>query len=171
MSFLLGIRGHVSQGPPPLPRGRNHRPRRGPVTPCSLNPCLTDRTLETFLLFARPIPSQNLGFIDPKAQTLDITIRNKDYIVHQSPGVLSSNRAGGTTGAGEPAARAIEPFIGERGRVQGVSGANGRQCSGRLHLYSPHFYPTRQTPFSKPPFSRLHPQSWNWVAAYRLLQP
>lgn len=56
---------------------------------------------ETFLLFARPIPSHNLGFIDPKATTLDITVHKKDYVIHQSPGVLSSNRAGGTTGAGK----------------------------------------------------------------------
>jgi hypothetical protein len=55
---------------------------------------------ETFFLFSQPIPSANLGFVDPKASELDITIRGRDYTIHQSPAVLASNREGGTTGAG-----------------------------------------------------------------------
>ncbi|KAK1759283.1 ribosomal lysine N-methyltransferase 5 [Echria macrotheca] len=54
---------------------------------------------ETFDLFAQDLPSQNLGFIDSKASTLDLTIGDRDLTIHQSPGVLASNRAGGTTGA------------------------------------------------------------------------
>ncbi|KAK3991294.1 hypothetical protein QBC44DRAFT_51746 [Cladorrhinum sp. PSN332] len=54
---------------------------------------------ETFDLFSQSLPSQNLGFIDSKAQTLDLTIAGRDLTIHQSPAVLSSNRAGGTTGA------------------------------------------------------------------------
>lgn len=57
--------------------------------------------IETFLLYSQPIPSQNLGFIDPKASTLDVTVGERGYTIHQSPAVLSSSRAGGTTGAGE----------------------------------------------------------------------
>ncbi|KAK8119184.1 uncharacterized protein PG998_003810 [Apiospora kogelbergensis] len=45
------------------------------------------------------IPSQNLGFVDARASSLDLTVAGKDYVIHQSPAVLSSNRAGGTTGA------------------------------------------------------------------------
>ena len=56
---------------------------------------------ETFLLFSHAIPSQNLGFVDPAAQTLDLSVAGRDVVVHQSPAVLASNRAGGTTGAGE----------------------------------------------------------------------
>jgi hypothetical protein len=58
--------------------------------------------LETFLLFSRDIPSQNLGFVDSSASasTLDITVAGKDLTIHQSPTLLTSNRAGGTTGAG-----------------------------------------------------------------------
>ncbi|KUI53772.1 Diaminohydroxyphosphoribosylamino-pyrimidine deaminase [Cytospora mali] len=52
-----------------------------------------------FLLFSQNIPSQNLGFIDSKATTLELTINGQDLTITQSPGVLSSNRAGGTTGA------------------------------------------------------------------------
>ena len=55
---------------------------------------------ETFLLYAQPIPSSNLGFIDPKASSVDVDVAGKTFTVHQSPGVLASDRAGGTTGAG-----------------------------------------------------------------------
>ncbi|KAI1853200.1 hypothetical protein JX265_011481 [Neoarthrinium moseri] len=54
---------------------------------------------EAFLLFSQEIPSQNLGFVDSRATTLELTVAGKDYVIHQSPTVLSSNRAGGTTGA------------------------------------------------------------------------
>ncbi|GAB1318743.1 Ribosomal protein lysine methyltransferase [Madurella fahalii] len=54
---------------------------------------------ETFELFAQDLPSQSLGFVDPKAPALDLTIGGRDLTIHQSPAVLSSNRAGGTTGA------------------------------------------------------------------------
>lgn len=56
---------------------------------------------EAFLLFSQSIPSQNeLGIIDPKAPTLELTVNGHDLTITQSPSVLSSNRAGGTTGAG-----------------------------------------------------------------------
>jgi hypothetical protein len=54
---------------------------------------------ETYDLFAQDLPSHSLGFIDPKAPTLELTIAGRDLTIHQSPGVLASNRAGGTTGA------------------------------------------------------------------------
>ncbi|KAG9253380.1 putative methyltransferase-domain-containing protein [Emericellopsis atlantica] len=65
----------------------------------SLKDEIEDSEEETFLLFSRPIPSHNLGFIDPKASSIDVTISKRDYTIHQSPGLLSSSRAGGTTGA------------------------------------------------------------------------
>ncbi|KAI1113495.1 hypothetical protein F5Y14DRAFT_452031 [Nemania sp. NC0429] len=52
---------------------------------------------ETFLLFSQEIPSQNLGFVDSQATTVNLTIANKDYTIHQSPTIL--NRPGSTTGA------------------------------------------------------------------------
>ncbi|KAK7447479.1 hypothetical protein Landi51_06835 [Colletotrichum acutatum] len=55
---------------------------------------------ETFFLFSHNIPSSNLGFIDPKATELSLTLAGRDFTIHQSPTVLSSTRAGGTTGAG-----------------------------------------------------------------------
>jgi hypothetical protein len=57
--------------------------------------------LETFLLFSQqPVDSQNLGFIDPKAQSVQVSISGRDFTVNQSPTLLSSQREGGTTGAG-----------------------------------------------------------------------
>ncbi|KAF9886669.1 hypothetical protein FE257_011183 [Aspergillus nanangensis] len=58
-----------------------------------------DAEEEAFLLFAQDIPSANLGFVDARASTVDISIHGQDYTIHQSPTLLSSSRAGGTTGA------------------------------------------------------------------------
>lgn len=55
---------------------------------------------ESFLLFSQPIPSQNLGFVDQTATSIDLTIAGRDLTIHQSPTILSSTRGGGTTGAG-----------------------------------------------------------------------
>ena len=55
---------------------------------------------ESFLLFSRVMPSHNLGFVDPKAKTLDLTISGRDFVIHQSPAILTSHRDEGTTGAG-----------------------------------------------------------------------
>ncbi|KAJ9364875.1 hypothetical protein C8Q69DRAFT_465719 [Paecilomyces variotii] len=54
---------------------------------------------ECFELFSRDIPSANLGFVDSRATTIDVTIHGNDFTIHQSPTLLSSTRAGGTTGA------------------------------------------------------------------------
>ncbi|KAL5365127.1 hypothetical protein BJX96DRAFT_168846 [Aspergillus floccosus] len=58
-----------------------------------------DAEEESFLLFAQDIPSANLGFVDSRATTVDVAIHGQDYTIHQSPTLLSSSRAGGTTGA------------------------------------------------------------------------
>nr|XP_036583164.1 uncharacterized protein CTRU02_06757 [Colletotrichum truncatum]KAF6792140.1 hypothetical protein CTRU02_06757 [Colletotrichum truncatum] len=60
---------------------------------------ILDPEEETFFLFSHKIPSSNLGFIDPKATSLSLTLADRDFTIHQSPTVLSSTRAGGTTGA------------------------------------------------------------------------
>lgn len=38
--------------------------------------------------------------MDAKATTLEVSIGSRDLLIHQSPTILSSNRGGGTTGAG-----------------------------------------------------------------------
>ncbi|KAL4880784.1 hypothetical protein BJY04DRAFT_70667 [Aspergillus karnatakaensis] len=58
-----------------------------------------DAEEESFLLFSQSIPSSNLGFVDSKSTTIDLTIHEREYTIHQSPTLLSSSRAGGTTGA------------------------------------------------------------------------
>ncbi|KAA6414622.1 MAG: hypothetical protein FRX48_01372 [Lasallia pustulata] len=60
---------------------------------------VTDADEESFLLFSQDLPSQDLGFVDAKASTLELTVASKDMTIHQSPPLLSSNRGGGTTGA------------------------------------------------------------------------
>ncbi|KAI1377532.1 hypothetical protein F4677DRAFT_414696 [Hypoxylon crocopeplum] len=62
-----------------------------------LGPEILDPEEETFLLFSQDIPSQNLGFVDPQATTLDLNVAGRDYVIHQSPTIL--NRPGSTTGA------------------------------------------------------------------------
>ena len=54
---------------------------------------------ESFQLFSQNIPSQDLGFVDAKATSLEITIPNRELSIQQSPTLLSSNRERGTTGA------------------------------------------------------------------------
>ncbi|KAF7558992.1 hypothetical protein G7046_g5183 [Stylonectria norvegica] len=90
---------------------------------------------ETFLLYAQPIPSQNLGFIDPRASTLAITVASRDFTIHQSPSVLSSRRTGGTTGAAN----------------HGIVVPPSQQSSGRSRPLSQPGSPRPQTPSSPPP--------------------
>ena len=56
-------------------------------------------SLEIFSLFTQIIPSQNLGFVDPTATSVQVDIDGHDYELIQSPGLLSAARKGGTTGA------------------------------------------------------------------------
>ncbi|KAK2794014.1 hypothetical protein FQN50_009963 [Emmonsiellopsis sp. PD_5] len=58
-----------------------------------------DAEEEAFSLFSQEFPSQNLGFIDSRSATLDLTVHGRDFEIRQSPTILSSTRAGGTTGA------------------------------------------------------------------------
>jgi len=55
---------------------------------------------EAFLVFAHSLPSHSLGFVDSKASVLDISVAGRDLAIHQSQGLLTSNRERGTTGAG-----------------------------------------------------------------------
>nr|POE87965.1 hypothetical protein CFP56_11194 [Quercus suber] len=54
---------------------------------------------ETYALFSQPAALPDLGMLDPSAATLDLHIGGRDFCVTQSPGLLQSARAGGTTGA------------------------------------------------------------------------
>ena len=64
-----------------------------------LGAAIQDAEEEIFLLFSQSIPSQNLGFVDSKATSLALTVAGRDITITQSPGLLSSNRQQGTTGA------------------------------------------------------------------------
>ncbi|KAK3488082.1 uncharacterized protein B0T23DRAFT_407259 [Neurospora hispaniola] len=63
---------------------------------------LDDADEETYDLYAQDLPSSDLGIIDPKTAELQLTVAGRELTIHQSPGILSSARAGGTTGAGAP---------------------------------------------------------------------
>ncbi|EYE95656.1 S-adenosylmethionine-dependent methyltransferase [Aspergillus ruber CBS 135680] len=65
----------------------------------SLGHPVEDTEEESFLLFAQEIPTSNLGFVDSRAHSLEVTIHGNEYTIQQSPSLLSSSRAGGTTGA------------------------------------------------------------------------
>ena len=65
----------------------------------SLGEDIDDPEEESFLLFSQKIPSQDLGFVDAKTTSLEITVSGRDLNIQQSPTLLSSNREGGTTGA------------------------------------------------------------------------
>ncbi|KKZ63805.1 hypothetical protein EMCG_01909 [[Emmonsia] crescens] len=65
----------------------------------AIGPEVEDAEEEAFSLFSQEIPSQNLGFVDSRASTIDLTIHGRDLQIRQSPTILSSTRAGGTTGA------------------------------------------------------------------------
>ncbi|KAF2125073.1 hypothetical protein P153DRAFT_119240 [Dothidotthia symphoricarpi CBS 119687] len=60
---------------------------------------VTDPEEEAFVVFSQDIPSQSLGFIDSQVATLDVTIAGCDLTIHQSRGLLTSDRKTGTTGA------------------------------------------------------------------------
>lgn len=55
---------------------------------------------ESFLLFAQADRSSNLGFVDPKGSFIEISVAGQDLVIEQSPSLLKSDRAEGTTGAG-----------------------------------------------------------------------
>ncbi|KAI9750973.1 MAG: hypothetical protein M4579_006233, partial [Chaenotheca gracillima] len=65
-----------------------------------LGDAIEDAHEETFILFSRPFVTQDLGMINPKAATIELSVAGRDFTIHQSPGMLSSNRGNGTTGAG-----------------------------------------------------------------------
>ena len=60
---------------------------------------ISDPEEESFSLFTQEIPSRDLGFVDAKAMSLEITVCGRDLDIRQSPTLLSSNRKEGTTGA------------------------------------------------------------------------
>ncbi|RMZ73456.1 diaminohydroxyphosphoribosylamino-pyrimidine deaminase [Pyrenophora seminiperda CCB06] len=60
---------------------------------------VVDPEEEAFIIFSQAIPSQSLGFIDSQAATLELSVAGHDLVIHQSRGLLTSDRKAGTTGA------------------------------------------------------------------------
>ena len=53
---------------------------------------------EMFLVFSEDIPSENLGFVDSTAASIDIAIGSREFTITQSPGLLRSSVLGRKTG-------------------------------------------------------------------------
>ena len=61
---------------------------------------ISDRpSIEVFDLFTHSNSFQDLGMVDAQAEELEISVCGRDFTIKQSPGVLQSKRAGGTTAA------------------------------------------------------------------------
>ncbi|GME52473.1 Nicotinamide N-methyltransferase [Neofusicoccum parvum] len=61
---------------------------------------VADPQEDAFLVFSQPAPSSHsLGILDSKAVSLELTVAGRDLTITQSPGLLTSNRALGSTGA------------------------------------------------------------------------
>lgn len=58
----------------------------------SLGEDIDDPEEETFLLFSQQISSQDLGFVDARATSLEINVCGRDLNIRQSPTLLSSVR-------------------------------------------------------------------------------
>ncbi|KAM5454182.1 Ribosomal protein lysine methyltransferase [Microsporum audouinii] len=58
-----------------------------------------DAEQDAFIQFSDPIPSSDLGFVDCRSNNVELTVNGEEFTIHQSPTILSSTRAGGTTGA------------------------------------------------------------------------
>ena len=56
-------------------------------------------SIEVFDLFTHSNSFQDLGMVDAQAEELEISVCGRDFTIRQSPGVLQSRRAGGTTAA------------------------------------------------------------------------
>ncbi|KAF2455146.1 hypothetical protein BDY21DRAFT_325072 [Lineolata rhizophorae] len=60
---------------------------------------VSDPSEEAFWLLSQSIPSQDLGFVDPRAAEISFSVADRDLTIQQSPALLSSDRKQGTTGA------------------------------------------------------------------------
>ncbi|RDA83453.1 hypothetical protein CP532_1823 [Ophiocordyceps camponoti-leonardi (nom. inval.)] len=64
---------------------------------------ISDPEEETFLLYAQqPLSTLDLGFVDPRAGSVTVTVGGREVVLSQSPALLASDREGGTTGAVTP---------------------------------------------------------------------
>ena len=50
-------------------------------------------------MFSQDIPSNNLGFVDSNLKVVELEVAGRDFVLQQSPGLLTSSRKNGTTGA------------------------------------------------------------------------
>ncbi|GKT45679.1 uncharacterized protein ColSpa_05860 [Colletotrichum spaethianum] len=129
----------------------------------SLEDEILDPEEETFFLFSHEIPSSNLGFIDPKATELSLTLAGRDFTIHQSPTVLSSTRAGGTTGADQPyVARMIHQNLEANPLPKSTSSSSKPSSSRRKKAggAAPSSAPGQDARADGPGVITFHPLDW-----------
>ncbi|QPH15930.1 hypothetical protein C2857_000462 [Epichloe festucae Fl1] len=68
---------------------------------------IQDADQETFLLYSSPLPSQNLGFIDPKAQSVEVVLAGRDVTIYQMLWKVSPPFAEWLSSPGNPLFRAM----------------------------------------------------------------
>lgn len=84
----------------------------------------TGKLAEVFTLFSsNSASSQDLGMVDAQSIEIEVTLNGREFTIKQSPGVLQSDRKGGTTGAA--LWRACLLFADWLGTAQNVMFTNG----------------------------------------------
>ncbi|KAF3921268.1 hypothetical protein ABW21_db0206515 [Orbilia brochopaga] len=60
---------------------------------------IEDPDEECFLLVSNKPDNRDLGFVDRTQSTVSVSVNSHDFLIHQSPSLLTSSRPTGTTGA------------------------------------------------------------------------
>ncbi|KAK6337734.1 hypothetical protein TWF696_001214 [Orbilia brochopaga] len=60
---------------------------------------IEDPDEECFLLVSNKPDNRDLGFVDRSQSTVSVSVNSHDFLIHQSPSLLTSSRPAGTTGA------------------------------------------------------------------------
>ncbi|KAJ6258467.1 Succinate--hydroxymethylglutarate CoA-transferase [Drechslerella dactyloides] len=67
--------------------------------PSLLGDEIEDPDEECFLLVSSKPDNRDLGFVDRTQSTVSVSVNSQDFLIHQSPSLLTSSRPTGTTGA------------------------------------------------------------------------
>ncbi|RCI08320.1 hypothetical protein L249_8941 [Ophiocordyceps polyrhachis-furcata BCC 54312] len=90
---------------------------------------ISDAEEETFLLYAlQPLSSQDLGFVDPRAGSVQVMVGDREVTLHQSPALLASDREAALLGALHDPKHILELGC-------GISPLNGLAFTSRASSY------------------------------------
>lgn len=88
-----------------MPARRSQTPRKVSAPPLKTRTPIPSKLTvlcspDAYVAFADLPHGQDLGMVAPNSAQLDLRIAGRDVSLVQSPGLLTSNRSQGTTGAG-----------------------------------------------------------------------